>query len=220
MENNLNNKNLKNVSNINSPKNIQILTMIINNNIYNLNDFNLNNILLPFLIHSNKQNYYNPQKNAFIFPEAIDIDSLQLFCNFLLTPEKINMTKYSHLKKILNVCIFFNAIEIINNITQKYILAKLNKDNCLNIIIYFQDFIYTENEIIKEIFMNIMQRTLIIISQNLNYFLQNKLTELYSINNEIIEQIVELYLKEIDNEKIENENIKNVLDLLIFSRGI
>ena len=220
MENNLNKKNLKNVSNINSPKNIQILTMIINNNIYNLNDFNLNNILLPFLIHSNKQNYYNPQKNAFIFPEAIDIDSLQLFCNFLLTPEKINMTKYSHLKKILNVCIFFNAIEIINNITQKYILSKLNKDNCLNIIIYFQDYIYTENETIKDIFVNIVQRAIIIISQNLNYFLKNKLTELYSLNNETIEQIIELYLKEIDNEKIDNEDIKNVLDLLIYSRGI
>ena len=220
MENNLNKKNLKKISNIDSPKNIQILTMVINNNIYNLNDFNLNNILLPFLIHNNKKNYYNPQKNAFIFPEAIDIDSLQLFCNFLLTPEKINMTKYSHIKKILNVCIFFNSIDIINKISDKYILSKLNKDNCLDIIIYFQDFLYIENEIIKDIFVKIIQKSILLISQNLIFFIKNKQTELYSINSDILEQIIELYLKEIDNEKILNEDIKNILELLIYSRGI
>ena len=62
-----NNANKNNLSNRESSKNIQILTVIINNNLYNFNDFNLNNILLPFLIHANKQNYYNPQKNTFIF---------------------------------------------------------------------------------------------------------------------------------------------------------
>ena len=57
-------KNFQKYKNIDSSKNIQILTMVINNNIYNFNDFNLNNILLPFLVHNNKENYYNPQKNA------------------------------------------------------------------------------------------------------------------------------------------------------------
>lgn len=155
------NKMENNLQKFDSSKNIQILTVVINNNIYNLNDFNLNNILLPFLIHNNKQNYYNPKKNAFIFPDAIDIDSLQLFCTFLLTPEKIDMTKYTQLKKILNICIFFNAIEIINNISQKYILSKLNKDNCLDIIICFSDFIYTEIETIKNIFTNIIKEALL-----------------------------------------------------------
>lgn len=115
MENNVNKNNL---SKRELSKNIQILTVVINNNLYNFNDFNLNNILLPFLIHANKQNYYNPQKNAFIFPEGIDVDSLQLFCTFLLKPEKINISNYIYLKKILNVCAFFNAKEIINNISE------------------------------------------------------------------------------------------------------
>ena len=219
MENNVG-KNFKKLGNSDSSHNIQILTMIINNNIYNFNDFNLNNILLPFLIHTNKQSYYNPQKNTFIFPEAIDIDSLQLFCNFLLKPEKVNMNKFTYLKKILNVSVFFNAIEIINNICDKYIISKINKDNCLEIIIYFLDFIYTENENIKNIFIKIIQQALILISQNLIYFLNNKQTELYSLNGETLEEIIELYLKNVGNNKILKEDIKNVLELLIYSRGI
>ena len=219
MENNVG-KNFKKLGNADSSHNIQILTMIINNNIYNFNDFNLNNILLPFLIHTNKQSYYNPQKNTFIFPEAIDIDSLQLFCNFLLKPEKVNMNKFTYLKKILNVSVFFNAIEIINNICDKYIISKINKDNCLEIIIYFLDFIYTENENIKNIFIKIIQQALILISQNLIYFLNNKQTELYSLNGETLEEIIELYLKNVGNNKILKEDIKNVLELLIYSRGI
>jgi hypothetical protein len=131
MDNILNKNNTKILTNDNSSKNIQILTMIINNNIYNFNDLNLNNILLPFLLHNNKQNYYNPQKNAFIFPEAIDLDSLHLFCNFLLSPEKVDTNKFNQLKKLLNICVFFNALDIINNITEKYIKPKLDKDNCL-----------------------------------------------------------------------------------------
>ena len=218
--NNIYKNNLKKLTNVEPSRNIQILTMVINNNIYNLNDFNLNYILMPFLIHNNKQKYYNPQKNAFVFPEAIDIDSLNLFCTFLLTPEKVNMNKYTHLKKILNVCIFFNAIEVINNITHKYILSNLNKDNCLDIIIYLYDFIYTENEIIKNIFINITEEALKIISQNLNFFLNNMQAELYSLNNEILEEIVKVYLKENDNNIILNNDIKNVLELLIYSRGI
>ena len=225
MENNLNKNNLnKNntelLANENSPKNIQILTMIINNNIYNFNDLNLNNILLPFLLHTNKQNYYNTQKNAFIFPEAIDLDSLHLFCNFLLTPEKVDITKFNQLKKLLNICVFFNAIEIINNISKKYIEPKLNRDSCLDIIIYFLDFIYTENESIKNIFRKVIKEAIILISKNLIYFINNKQTELYSLNCETLEEIIELYLKDIDNKKISNEDIKNVFELLIYSRGI
>ena len=214
-------KNLQKFKNIDSTnKNIQILTMIINNNIYNFNDFNLNNILLPFLVHNKKQNYYNPKQNAFIFPEAIDIDSLKLFCTFLLTPEKVDMTKYSNLKKIINVSVFFNAIEIINNIIQKNILSNLNKNNCLDIIIYLLDFIYTENDVIKNIFHNLIEKALVQISQNLIYFLNNKHAELYSLNSEILEEIIKLFFKENDNKKILNDDIKNVFELLINSRGI
>ena len=213
-------KNFQKFKNIDSSKNIQILTMVINNNIYNFNDFNLNNILLPFLVHNNKENYYNPQKNAFIFPEVIDIDSLKLFCTFLLTPEKVDMSKYSHLKKILNVCVFFNAIEVINNIIQKYIFSNLNKDNCLDITILLLDFIYTENETIKNIFNNVIEKALVVISQNLNYLLNNKQTELCSLNSDILEEIIKLYFKENYNKKILNNDIKNVFELLINARGI
>ena len=213
-------KNFQKYKNIDSSKNIQILTMVINNNIYNFNDFNLNNILLPFLVHNNKENYYNPQKNAFIFPEVIDIDSLKLFCTFLLTPEKVDMSKYSHLKKIFNVCVFFNAIEVINNIIQKYIFSNLNKDNCLDITILLLDFIYTENETIKNIFNNVIEKALVVISQNLNYLLNNKQTELCSLNSDILEEIIKLYFKENYNKKILNNDIKNVFELLINARGI
>ena len=213
-------KNFQKFKNIGSSKNIQILTMVINNNIYNFNDSNLNNILLSFLVQNNKQNYYNEQKNAFIFPEPIDIDSLKLFCTFLLTPEKVDMTKYSHLKKILNVCIFFNAIDIINNIIQKYIFSNLNRDNCLDITKNLFDFIYAENEDIKYIFHNVIEKALVIISQNLIYLIKNRHTELYSLNNETIEEIIKLYFKENNNKIILNDDIKNIFELLINERGI
>ena len=215
-----NNRNFQNFSKINSPKNIQTLTMVINNNIYNLNDFTLNNILLPFLLHNNKQNYFNPKKNEFIFPDPIDVDSLKLFCNFLLTPEKVDMTKYTHLKKILNVCVFFNAIEIINKITQKYICSKLNKDNCLDLTILIIDFIYSENENIKNIFTKVINESIVIIAKNLTYYLNNKLSDLYALNAEIVEKIIEIFFKENDNKKILNDDISNALELLIYSRGI
>ena len=205
---------------LDSSKNIQILSVVINNNIYNLNELNLNNILMPFLMRYNKQNYYNAKKNSFIFPEAIDIDSLQLFCKFLLTPEKVDTTKFTELKKILNICIFFNAIEIINNISQKFILSKLSKNNCLDIIIFFSDFIYTEIEAIKNIFSNIIKEALLLVAQNLIYFINNKKEELLSLNGEILEEIIELYFKENDNKRLLKEDIKNIIELLIYSRGI
>ena len=217
----MDNYNFQNFSNINSPKNIQILTMVINNNIYNLNDFTLNNILLPFLLHNNKQNYFNPQKNAFIFPEPIDIDSLQLFCNFLLTPEKVDMTINQNLKKILNVCVFFNAIEIINNIIQKYIINKLNKENSLDIILLIKDFIYSDNENIKNIFSKIINEGIEIIASNFVYYINsNKLNELYSLNGEIMEKIIEMFFKENDNKIILSDDIRNILELLMYCRGI
>jgi hypothetical protein len=220
MDNILNKNNTKILTNDNSSKNIQILTMIINNNIYNFNDLNLNNILLPFLLHNNKQNYYNPQKNAFIFPEAIDLDSLHLFCNFLLSPEKVDTNKFNQLKKLLNICVFFNALDIINNITEKYIKPKLDRDNCLDITIYFFDFIFTENETIKNIFIKIIEEALVLISKHLIYFINNKQTELYSLSCETLEEIIELYLKENNNKKKCNEDIKNILELLMYTRGI
>ena len=217
MENNVNKNNLANRE---SSKNIQILTVVINNNLYNFNDFNLNNILLPFLIHANKQNYYNPQKNAFIFPEGIDVDSLQLFCTFLLKPEKINISNYIYLKKILNVCAFFNAKEIISNISERYIAPKIDKDNCLDIVIHFFDFIHIENETIRNIFIKIINKSLVIISQNLIYLLNNKQNKLYSLNNQTIEEIIELFLKNINDKKMSKEDIENIIDLLIHSRKI
>ena len=217
MEKNVNKNSL---SNRESSKNIQILTVVINNNLYNFNDFNLNNILLPFLIHANKQNYYNPQKNAFIFPEGIDVDSLQLFCTFLLKPEKINISNYIYLKKILNVCAFFNAKEIINNISERYIAPKIDKDNCLDIVIHFFDFIHIENETIRNIFIKIINKSLVIISQNLIYLLNNKQNKLYALNNQTIEEIVELFLKNINDKKMSKEDIENIIDLLIHSRKI
>ena len=217
MDNNINKNNL---SKRELSKNIQILTVVINNNLYNFNDFNLNNILLPFLIHANKPNYYNPQKNAFIFPEGIDVDSLQLFCTFLLKPEKINISNYIYLKKILNVCAFFNAKEIINNISERYIAPKIDKDNCLDIVIHFFDFIHIENETIRNIFIKIINKSLVLISQNLIYLLNNKQNKLYSLNNQTIEEIVELFLKNINDKKMSKEDIENIIDLLIHSRKI
>ena len=217
MEKNVNKNNL---SNRESSKNIQILTVVINNNLYNFNDFNLNNILLPFLIHANKQNYYNPQKNAFIFPEGIDVDSLQLFCTFLLKPEKINISNYIYLKKILNVCVFFNAKEIISNISERYIYPKIDKDNCLDIAIHFFDFIHIENEVIRNIFIKIINKSLSLISQNLIYLLNNQQNKLYSLNSQTIEEIIELFLKKINDNKMSKEDIENIIDLLIHSRKI
>ena len=217
MENNVNKNNL---ANRDLSKNVQILTVVINNNLYNFNDFNLNNILLPFLIHANKQNYYNPQKNAFIFPEGIDVDSLQLFCTFLLKPEKINISNYIYLKKILNVCAFFNAKEIISNISERYIAPKIDKDNCLDIVVHFFDFIHIENEAIRNIFINIINKSLILISQNLIYLLNSKQNKLYSLNKQAIEEIVELFLKNINDRKMNKEDIGNIIDLLIHSRKI
>ena len=217
MEKNVNKNNLTNRE---LSKNIQILTVIINNNLYNFNDFNLNNILLPFLIHANKQNYYNPQKNAFIFPEGIDVDSLQLFCTFLLKPEKINISNYIYLKKIFNVCIFFNAKEIINNISERYIAPKIDRDNCLDIVIHFLDFTHIETEEIRNIFIKIINKSLVLISQNLIYLLNNKQNKLYSLNNQTVEEIVELFLRNINDKKMNKEDIENIIELLIHSRKI
>ena len=180
----------------------------------------MNNILLPFLIHANKQNYYNPQKNAFIFPEGIDVDSLQLFCTFLLKPEKINISNYIYLKKILNVCVFFNAKEIINNISERYIAPKIGKENCLDIAIHFFDFIHIENEAIRNIFIKIINKSLVLISQNLIYLLNNQQNKLYSLNSQTIEEIIELFLKKINDNKMSKEDIENIIDLLIHSRKI
>ena len=171
------------------------ITLLISNELIVINEKELINKLAPFLSQNYIKSLYNEQKNYFCFPLTIDKNSFELFCTFLMYPSQIDFYKLINLKKLIDICLFLNAFSIITQLTEegKYIKPDIN--NCIEIVNLFLDYIYIKNETVKNIFIKIIQETLIYIAKNLIELINTKLEELYSLNVETLEEIIELYFK-------------------------
>ena len=204
--------------------NTKSLKIIIQNKEYEINNNEILNILQPFLFKINNRNIYNPKKRFIIFPKNLDKESLDIFLSYLYDEhEKSDAARiqnnkifdYFYMRKLFNVCIFLNSTTLIEKIIKKYI-CKISTQNCLDIITHLTDLIF--NKKVQFYFVPIIRKAINFLALNLPEFIIKHKKEIYSLSNEIIEELIEIYLNS-NNNKTDN-NIRTVLDLLMHSRKI
>ena len=250
----MNSNNIFNNYNINTNINTEkILKVKIHNKEYEIYDQNLIQILLSLITangginltsrketNSNKNNnityknndyreYYTLKKNLFSNPKELNENSLEFFLNLLSIHLDENVNIIIYIRKLINICIYFQLYDIIQKEVNEYLFPKISKNNCIEIIINFIDLIFGEKT--KKYFINLIKKGILTISYYLPDFIINKKESLFLLSKETLEEIIEKFfenkikftennitsLKSKDEEK---QDIKNVFNLLMYARNI
>ena len=244
----INSNNIINNFNLNTDKSLKIK---IQNKEYEIYDQELIQILISLIMangginpnikkNANNINLYNKKseyrefcqlkKNLFSFPKELDKNTLELFINLLSKHIDKNPCLCAQIRKLINICILFQLYDIIKKEVNEFLLPKISKNNCIEIVINFIDLIFEEK--IKNFFINLIKKGISTISYNLPEFIINKKESLYFLSNETLEEIIEIFFENkykfiencnyiSTNEKEEDEHdIKNVLELLMYARNI
>ena len=215
---------------INDPNLIQTLISLIMTN-GNLNN-KLNNINI-----ANKKNDFREfctlKKNLFSFPKELDKNTLELFIYLLSSHLDKNINLCSYIRKLINICIHLNLYDIIKKEVDEYLLPQVSKNNCIELVLNFMDLIFQEKS--KQYFIKLIKTSITTISLYLPEFINKKKDVLFSLSNETLEEIVEIYIENKSkiknnnyinfknykfNKDIEEKNLKNVLDLLMYVRNV
>ena len=199
------------------------INFLVEGEIYGLLDDDLLITLYPLL--NNIKDCYEEKEKYYILPKNIDKISLEIFFNLIkhfnneINQEKntdISIDFYS-LKTIFKIGIFFRHIKIIEILVKNYIIPQINKDNCLKIINIYIDLIY--NEIVKDIFRNLIEKCILYLNKHLPYFILNKKEELLKLSQETIEEIIDRYFKSFYSSSNTEEN-KLIFWLIMYIRNI
>ena len=215
---------------INDPNLIQTLISLIMTN-GNLNN-KLNNVNII-----NKKNDFREfctlKKNLFTFPKELDKNTLELFIYLLSSHLDKNINLCSYIRKLINICIHLNLYDIIKKEVDEYLLPQISKNNCIEIVLNFMDLIFQEKS--KNYFIKLIKTSITTISYYLPEFINKKKDVLFLLSNETLEEIIEIYIENKSkikknnlinyknmkfNKDIEEKNLKNVLNLLMYVRKV
>ena len=215
---------------INDPNLIQTLISLIMTN-GNLNN-KINNINI-----ANKKNDFREfctlKKNLFSFPKELDKNTLELFIYLLSSHLDKNINLFSYIRKLINICIHLNLYDIIKKEVDEYLLPQVSKNNCIELVLNFMDLIFQEKA--KKYFIKLIKTSISTIAFYLPEFINTKKEALFSLSKETLEEIIEIYIENKGkiknrnymnyknvklNKDIEEKNIKNVLNLLMYVRNI
>ena len=215
---------------INDPNLIQTLISLIMTN-GNLNN-KLNNVNII-----NKKNDFREfctlKKNLFSFPKELDKNTLELFIYLLSSHLDKNINLCSYIRKLINICIHLNLYDIIKKEVDEYLLPQVSKNNCIEIVLNFMDLIFQEKS--KNYFIKLIKVSITTIAYYLPEFINKKKDVLFSLSNETLEEIIEIYMENKSkikknnfinyknmkfNKDIEEKNLKIVLDLLMHVRKV
>ena len=216
---------------INDPNLIQTLMSLI------MTNGNLNNKLNTNINLLNKKNDFREfctlKKNLFSFPKELDKNTLELFIYLLSSHLDKNINLCNYIRKLINICIHHNLYDIIKKEVEEYLLPQVSKNNCIELVINFMDLIFQEKA--KKYFIKLIKTSISTISFYLPEFINTKKEALFSLSNETLEEIIEIYIENKSkiknksylnyknfklNKDIEEKNIKNVLNLLMYVRNI
>ena len=199
------------------------INFLVEGEIYGLIDNSLLITLYPLL--NNIRDCYDEKNKYYILPKNIDKISLEIFFNLIkyfnneINQEKsedISFDFYS-LKTIFKIGIFFQHIKIIEILVKNYIITRINKDTCLKIIDIYIDLIY--NDIVKDIFRNLIEKCILYLNKHLQYFILKKKEELLKLSQETIEEIIDRYFKSFYSSSNIEEN-KLIFWLIMYNRNI
>lgn len=246
----INSNNVFNNYNLNTDKSLKVK---IHDQEYEIQDQNLIQTLISLIMinggmnNNNKKNtninanikknehreFSILKKNLFPFPKELDKNTLELLINLLSSHLDENPVICVYIRKLINICIKFQLYDVIKKEVNEYLLPKISKVNCIEIIINFIDLIFQEK--IQNYFINLIKKAITIISFYLPEFIINKKESLFLLSNETLEEIVEIYFENkskfkenyfyknknmLLNKGEEERDIKNVLELLMYARNI
>ena len=216
---------------INDPNLIQTLISLI------MANGNLNNKLNTNINIVNKKNDFREfctlKKNLFSFPKELDKNTLELFIYLLSSNLDKNIHFFGYIRKLINICLHLNLFDIIKKEVEEYLLPQVSKNNCIEMVLNFMDFIFKEKS--KQNFIKLIKASITTISFYLPEFINTKKEALFSLSNETLEEIIEIYIENKSktkhnnfinyknfklNKDIEEKHLKNVLNLLMYIRKI
>lgn len=237
------NNNIYNNYNYNIDKSLKIK---IRDKEYEIDDQNLIHTLIELLAKTGNYNLNNKKninynrneyrqfaslkKNLFPFPKELDKNTLELFISLLIVNLDENINLCGYIRKLINICIEFQLYDIIEKEVNEYLLSKISKSNCIEIVINFIDLIFDEK--LQNLFINLIRKSLSTISFYLPEFIINRKDSLLLLTKETLEEIIEIYIENkvkfkekninMNKKKKEDEekDIKNVFDLLMYARNI
>ena len=216
---------------INDPNLIQTLISLImaNGNLSNKINTNINIVNRK----TDFREFCTLKKNLFSFPKELDKNTLELFIYLLSSNLDKNIHFFGYIRKLINICLHLNLFDIIKKEIEEYLLPQVSKNNCIEIVINFMDFIFQEKS--KQYFIKLIKTSITTISYYLPEFINTKKETLFSLSNETLEEIIEIYIENKSkaktnnfinyknyklNKDIEEKHLKNVLNLLMYIRKI
>lgn len=214
--------NLDSKRTISNGSNCKELDLLIQGEEYSLVNENVIRILYPLL--SNSKNCYDKKTNSFILPNKFkkeDFENFLYYIDYLNSenpeePSKGNDIDFIYLKRVIDISLFFNAVDIIDLIIKKEIQPRINKDSALSIIKCFYEMKSIDK--VKKIFNEVINQCIVCTAKNIIYIINNKNEEISNVSRNIIEEIVQLYFTSFNSNK--NEDTEDVLSLLMTTRGI
>ena len=216
---------------INDPNLIQTLISLI------MANGNLNNKLSTNINIINKKNDFRDfctlKKNLFSIPKELDKNTLELLIYLLSSNLDKNINLCCYIRKLINICINLNLYDIIKKEVEEYLLPQVSKNNCIELVLNFMDLIFQEKP--KKYFIKLIKTSISTISYYLPEFINTRKDALFSLSKETLEEIIEIFIENKSktkhnnnginkniksNNDIEEKNIKNVLNLLMYVRSV
>ena len=182
---------------ISTGSNCKELDLLIQGEEYSLVNENVIRILYPLL--SNSKNCYDKKTKYFILPKSFkkeDFENFLYYIDYLNSenpeePSKGNEIDFIYLKRVIDISLFFNAVDIIDLIIKKEIQPRINKDTSIRIIKCFYEMKSIDK--VKKIFNEVINQCILCTAQNIIYIINNKNEDISNMSKVIIEEVIQLY---------------------------
>ena len=235
----INSNNIFNNFNITTEKALKIK---IKNKEYEINDQNLVQLLISLIMANgginipNKKNtnfnlnkneyreFCTLKKNLFAFPKELDKNTLELFIYLLSSNLEENPNVCIYIRKLINICIYFQLYDVIEKEVNEYLIPKISKYNCIEIVLNFIDLIFDKKT--QNYFIDLIKKAIFVISLYLSEFINNKKESLFLLSTETLEEIIDIFFENKNkyypnwNTDEEEKEIMKVFELLMYIRNI
>lgn len=121
-------------------------------------------------------------------PKWIERNYLDLYFG-ILSNGKFPKLDFNHTKKLISICEYFKNYDLINTLVSENILTNLDKFSCLKIL---KDYLEKlDNEHIRHLYIEVIQRCFEMASKNIFYLINNHQNELALLKQDSLEEIIE-----------------------------